>query len=213
MSCSDLTWYVGIEVMAWYWLFNKSPLKTKDCQFDNFFITDGTMSCHYNNLWCHQWWQSYQMDDFFPEMSSTNPVHWWKYASPGLNVSVACSKLIFPQIKYFVGKLYYDSMTELLVTLTYILIHCYVTILNDYHKLSLMLIRFHPIWLTTPEQQWWTGLAIIRNRCYVRTNIGNCPCQITIIHHASNTGDQVLLMYSHRHSLFINKPHHVNGPH
>ena len=33
-----------------------SSLKTKDNQFDNFFITGGTESCHYDNLQCHQWW-------------------------------------------------------------------------------------------------------------------------------------------------------------
>ena len=38
-------------------------LKTKDHQFDNFVITGGTVSCHYDNLQCHQWQQSRQIDD------------------------------------------------------------------------------------------------------------------------------------------------------
>ena len=38
-------------------------LKTKACQFDNFVVTDGIVSCHDDNLWCHQWRQSCQIDD------------------------------------------------------------------------------------------------------------------------------------------------------
>ena len=35
-------------------------MKPKDRQSDNFVVTSGTASCHYDNLWCHQ---SYQTDD------------------------------------------------------------------------------------------------------------------------------------------------------
>ena len=35
-------------------------LKTKDCQFDNFVATGGTLSCHYDNLQWHQWRQNCQ---------------------------------------------------------------------------------------------------------------------------------------------------------
>ena len=38
-------------------------LKTKDPQFDNIVITGGTVSCHNDNLQCHQWGQSCQIDD------------------------------------------------------------------------------------------------------------------------------------------------------
>ena len=30
---------------------------TEECQFGNFFVTVGTVSCHYDNLRCHQWQQ------------------------------------------------------------------------------------------------------------------------------------------------------------
>ena len=43
----------------------ESPLKTKSSQFDNFVVTGGTVSCHYDNLRCHQWKQSRQIDDRF----------------------------------------------------------------------------------------------------------------------------------------------------
>ena len=38
-------------------------LKMKDRQFDNFVVTGGTVSCHYDNLRCHQSRQSRQIDD------------------------------------------------------------------------------------------------------------------------------------------------------
>ena len=34
-------------------------------QFDNFVVTGGTISCHYENLRCHQWQQSCQIDDLW----------------------------------------------------------------------------------------------------------------------------------------------------
>ena len=42
----------------------KGPLK-KDHQFDNFDVTGGTVSCHNENLWCHQSRQSCQNGNFF----------------------------------------------------------------------------------------------------------------------------------------------------
>ena len=38
-------------------------LKTKDRQFDNVVVTGGTVSCPNDNLWCHQWRQSCEIDD------------------------------------------------------------------------------------------------------------------------------------------------------
>ena len=38
-------------------------LKTKDRQFDNVVVTGGTVSCHSDNLRCHQWRQSCQIDN------------------------------------------------------------------------------------------------------------------------------------------------------
>ena len=35
-----------------YWL---TPLKTIDRQFDNFVVTDGTVSCHYDTKICVEW--------------------------------------------------------------------------------------------------------------------------------------------------------------
>ena len=49
--------------------------KTKDRQFDNFVVIGGTVSCLYDNLRCHQWQQSCQIDD---RLFSVNdcPVVW-----------------------------------------------------------------------------------------------------------------------------------------
>ena len=38
-------------------------LKTKDCQFDHFVITGGTVNCRYDNLRCHQRRQNCQIDN------------------------------------------------------------------------------------------------------------------------------------------------------
>ena len=43
-------------------------LKTKYRQSDNFVITGGTVSCHYENLRCHQWWWSCQIDNLLFSM-------------------------------------------------------------------------------------------------------------------------------------------------
>ena len=37
-------------------------LRTNDSQFDNFVVTGDTVSCHYDNLRCHQSWQNYQIE-------------------------------------------------------------------------------------------------------------------------------------------------------
>ena len=37
--------------------------KNNDRQYDNFVVTGGTVSCHYDNLRCHQWRQSCEIDD------------------------------------------------------------------------------------------------------------------------------------------------------
>ena len=49
-------------------LSNWGP-KIKGPQFDNFVITAGNISCHHDNLWCPQWWQSCQIDDPLFSMS------------------------------------------------------------------------------------------------------------------------------------------------
>ena len=38
-------------------------LMARDCQFDDFVVTGGTVSCHYDNLGCHRWWRGCQVDD------------------------------------------------------------------------------------------------------------------------------------------------------
>ena len=43
-------------------------LKTKGCQFDNFVIIGGTVSCRNDNLPCHQWWQNCPIDDLLFSM-------------------------------------------------------------------------------------------------------------------------------------------------
>ena len=36
--------------------------KANSCHDANFVITGGTKGCHHDNLWCHQWWQSWHHD-------------------------------------------------------------------------------------------------------------------------------------------------------
>ena len=50
------------------------PLKTKGRQFDNIVVTGGTVSCHNDNLWCHQWRQNCQIEDSLFSV-------FWKYSS------------------------------------------------------------------------------------------------------------------------------------
>ena len=38
-------------------------LRAGDCQFDSFVVTGGTVSCHYDKLRCHRWWQGCRVDD------------------------------------------------------------------------------------------------------------------------------------------------------
>ena len=38
-------------------------LRARDCQFDSFVVTGGTVSCHYDNLRCHRWWRGCRVDD------------------------------------------------------------------------------------------------------------------------------------------------------
>ena len=59
MHCSkfgDKQWQYSIQC----WEYS---LKTKHRQIDNFVVTGSTVSCHYDNLWCHQWRQSSQIYD------------------------------------------------------------------------------------------------------------------------------------------------------
>ena len=42
---------------------NIHALERKACHFEKLVITGGTISCHYGNLWCLQWWQSCQIED------------------------------------------------------------------------------------------------------------------------------------------------------
>ena len=37
--------------------------RARDCQFDSFVVAGGTVSCHYDNFRCHQWWQGCRADD------------------------------------------------------------------------------------------------------------------------------------------------------
>ena len=57
MQCASQKTVLGNSPLFVY------SLKTKDRQFDNVVVTGGTISCHNDNLWCHQWRQSCQIDD------------------------------------------------------------------------------------------------------------------------------------------------------
>ena len=59
-------------------------LKAKYRQFDNFVVIGGTVSCHYDNWWCHQWRHSYQIDQLFSVSLMSNvyrndSVRKWNY--------------------------------------------------------------------------------------------------------------------------------------
>ena len=53
--------------------FRHWTLRTKDCQFDSFVVAGGTVSCHYDNLRCHQSRQSCPIDD---RLFSMNVILW-----------------------------------------------------------------------------------------------------------------------------------------
>ena len=38
-------------------------LRARDCQFDNFVVAGGTVSCHYDKFRCHRWWRGCRADD------------------------------------------------------------------------------------------------------------------------------------------------------
>ena len=38
-------------------------VKLDSCHDANFVVTGSTTGCHYDNLWCHQWRQSWHQDD------------------------------------------------------------------------------------------------------------------------------------------------------
>ena len=51
-------------------------MRTKDRQYDNFVATGGIVSCHYDNLLCHQAWQICQTDDLLFSMQCLALNHW-----------------------------------------------------------------------------------------------------------------------------------------
>ena len=59
MQCASQKTVLGNSPLFEY------SLKTNNRQFDNVVVTGGTVSCHNDNLWCHQWRQSCQIDDLF----------------------------------------------------------------------------------------------------------------------------------------------------
>ena len=60
----------------------RQTLKTKSRQFDNLVVTGGTVSCHSDNLRCHQWRRSCQSDDL---LFSVNYSQW---TPPGYPMTV-----------------------------------------------------------------------------------------------------------------------------
>ena len=67
-------------VSEWLNLMTHSP--PESCHNANFVITGGTGGCHYDNLWCHQWWQklaSWQLSIFSGRLAQSHqycvPIH------------------------------------------------------------------------------------------------------------------------------------------
>ena len=58
--------YSNVENISIWWRHDESLIgltgfyTEKNRQFDNSVVTGGTVSCHYDNLGRHQWWQSCQ---------------------------------------------------------------------------------------------------------------------------------------------------------
>ena len=65
MQCASKKNSTGQQPLVW--IFTKNDT---DRQFDNVVVTGGTVSCHNDNLWCHQWRQSCQIDDLFKPLFS-----------------------------------------------------------------------------------------------------------------------------------------------
>ena len=59
---SSCPWFVMPKYSCDVLVITIGTPKTKDHQYDNFGITAGTISCHYDNLQCHQWCQSCQIN-------------------------------------------------------------------------------------------------------------------------------------------------------
>ena len=56
-------------------VYHKNQGKTESCNDANFVITGGTGGCHYDNLQCHQWWQSWHHNNsqFSMSMHTDSP--------------------------------------------------------------------------------------------------------------------------------------------
>ena len=71
-------------------------MKTVSCHNANSVITGGTGDCHYNNLWCHEWLQS------------------WHYDSPWSSVIIGCLLWMF-----WGKRLYYNEIALLNDAISY----------------------------------------------------------------------------------------------
>ena len=58
-------------ILSWGRWVKSISLETKDCQFDNFVVIGGTVSCHYDNLRCHEWQQNCQTDNLLFSVKTT----------------------------------------------------------------------------------------------------------------------------------------------
>ena len=131
-------------------------LKTKDRhQFDNFVVTGGTVSCRNDNLRCHQWPQSCQIDDFvfseaylgLPTTSLPHcPACWTYLIATRFWVVVIC-----PIIKCLTVLEFSFILFDLCLFITiFNFILNYVPIVTfwifTYHKIWILLIIFCCIW-------------------------------------------------------------------
>ena len=71
----------------------KYPLMTKGRQFDNFVVTGGTVSCHNDNLQCHQWQQIVKLTIFcFQCPSFWRDIHHWVHLKVKWRLPMSCSR-------------------------------------------------------------------------------------------------------------------------
>ena len=65
-------------------LFGTTTLKRKCRHFDEIFITGCTVSCHFDNFQCSQWWKFHQNEDISVSVKATMSYPWWKCQSFGI---------------------------------------------------------------------------------------------------------------------------------
>ena len=81
-------------------LWSRNNTENKNCQFDNSVVTGGTVSCHYDNLRCHQSQQSCQIDDLLFSLKIIDNTFADIYSCILLNMKLCIFMLILISVKF-----------------------------------------------------------------------------------------------------------------